>query len=118
MKNLLLLAVFASGGFAVHKHIVAPDEEKSAPSRVTAVPSQTPITIPYTNGDDLLARLRTVPAGQKFQLQSIGEPQRQTISFRCGDHEAKAQHRKQNAEQNKILNAAINAEIKRISGVN
>lgn len=78
------------------------------------------VVIEFTDGQDLLAQLKQVEAGQKIEIihKPSAEPE-QTVStgISCGDTEAKAAYMAQVNKELEELNNAINAELDRIHQV-
>ena len=76
------------------------------------------VVVTYSDSDELLARLRQLKTGQKFDLQYAGGPPRfVSTGISCSDVVAKAAFKEENERKLGEQVRAINAELARIQGI-
>ena len=123
---------FCAPGFRYVSSKLAPLLSKLKPSWIASFQSATrkvsrgtkevlhddALVINYTDGPDLLSRLKYVPAGQRIELHCT-EPGGKTIDtgIKCWDTAAKAAYMKRKEKELSELNQAIEAEMKRIQRI-
>jgi len=76
------------------------------------------VVVTYHDNAELIAKLRQVNAGQRFEMHALHDGERIDTGISCSDHAAVAAYEERMNRQAQAESRQIEAELRRITGQN